>query len=107
MENSCEVSFFTGEPRVVLELANYIEKIVDDGGVPKFKCTICGSTKSQKSHVENHITDIHCPGSFQYTCSYCGLSFDKRNKMYKHRKLCQEKQFAYKIEPLKFNRQYF
>jgi len=83
-----------GEPRVVLELANYIEKIVDDGGVPKFKCTICGSTKSQKSHVENHITDIHCPGSFQYTCSYCGLSFDKRNKMYKHRKLCQEKQFA-------------
>jgi len=79
-----------GESRVML--ASYIEKVVDDRGAQKFKCTICGSTKSQKPHVENHIENIHFPGSFQYTCKHCGLSFDRRNLMYKHTMSCQYKQ---------------
>ena len=80
----------TGQSRQML--MNYIEKIVTDEGEQKFKCTICGSCKTQKAHAENHVENIHFPGCFSYSCKFCGMDFDRRNQLYKHVKIVPIKQ---------------
>jgi len=64
-------------------LLAYIDKFVEEGKT-KFRCTICGTVNGQRAHSENHIENIHFPGSFTYTCKYCDETFNLRNKLYKH-----------------------
>jgi len=65
-------------------LLEYIEKVYDDDGRAKFRCSICGTINGQRSHSENHVENIHFPGSFVYTCKHCDMMFNLRNKLYKH-----------------------
>lgn len=64
-------------------LLEYIEKFVDEGKT-KFRCTLCGTVNGQRAHSENHVENIHFPGSFTYNCKYCEETFTLRNKLYKH-----------------------
>lgn len=64
-------------------LLEYIEKVVDEGRT-KYRCTLCGTINGQRAHSENHVENIHFPGSFTYNCKYCQETFNLRNKLYKH-----------------------
>jgi len=67
-------------------LQQYIEKVAegDSKGKYHYQCTICGKMNGQKIHTENHIESIHFPGSFEYKCKYCAMTFPGRNMMYMH-----------------------
>jgi len=65
-------------------LLEYIEKVYDDDGRAKFRCSICGTINGQRSHSENHVENIHFPGVLVYSCKHCDMTFDKRNSLYKH-----------------------
>jgi len=65
-------------------LLEYIEKVYDDDGKAKFRCSICGTVNGQRSHSENHVENIHFPGLLVYSCKHCDMTFDKRNSLYKH-----------------------
>lgn len=80
--------FLAGQDRSVL--LNNIEKVTTESGEVKYKCAICGSLKSQKAHAENHVENLHFRGYFQYNCKHCGLSFDRRNQLYKHVVSCRQ-----------------
>ena len=64
-------------------LLEYIEKFAEEGKT-KFRCTLCGTVNGQRAHSENHVENIHFPGSFTYNCKYCEETFTLRNKLYKH-----------------------
>jgi uncharacterized C2H2 Zn-finger protein len=64
-------------------LLEYIEKFVEEGKA-KFRCSLCGAVNGQRAHSENHVENIHFPGSFTYSCKYCHQTFSLRNKLYKH-----------------------
>ena len=65
-------------------LQQFIEKITEGNDKGKYKCTMCGKINGQKIHTQNHIESIHFPGTFEYNCKHCDLSFSGRNKLYIH-----------------------
>jgi len=65
-------------------LQQFIEKITDGNDKGKYRCTMCGKINGQKIHTQNHIESIHFPGTFEYNCKHCDLSFSGRNKLYIH-----------------------
>ena len=73
-------------------LSNYIEQVVGEDGGRKYKCVLCTQIFHKKEHIENHVENIHFPGTFQYNCKYCGQSFDRRNMLYKHHMSCEYKE---------------
>ena len=79
-----------GESRQML--SNYIEQVVSEDGGRKYKCVLCTQIFHKKEHIENHVENIHFPGTFQYNCKYCGQSFDRRNMLYKHHMSCEYKE---------------
>jgi len=61
----------------------YIQRLPENG--PKAQqCTICGKGFSDYSSTSKHVENIHFPGSFIYTCKFCGDTFTKKNLMYMH-----------------------
>ena len=64
----------------------FYEYIVKDpeSGPKMHKCTICGKQGSDRGNLRKHVENIHFPGLLVYTCKHCGLTFDKRNSLYKH-----------------------
>ena len=65
-------------------LQQYIEKVENGVNQGKYRCGICGKINGQKIHTQNHIESIHFPGTFQYDCKHCGMTFTGRNKLYIH-----------------------
>jgi len=65
-------------------LHQYIEKVMDGLDMGKYKCTICGKINGQKIQTENHIESIHFPGTIEYSCKHCQMTFTGRNKLYIH-----------------------
>lgn len=66
-------------------LDQHIEKVVDERTHKKqFMCTLCSKLHSQKIHCQNHLESIHFPDMFNYSCSYCGKTFNGKNKLYVH-----------------------
>ena len=65
-------------------LQQFIEKVTDGIDRGKYKCGICGKINGQKIHTQNHIESIHFPGTFEYNCKHCSLTFTGRNKLYIH-----------------------
>ena len=65
-------------------LHQFIEKVIDGVDKGKYKCGICGKINGQKIHTQNHIESIHFPGTFEYNCKHCEMTFTGRNKLYIH-----------------------
>ena len=66
-----------------LNFSQYIQKLPENG--PKAQqCTICGKGFSDLSSALKHVENIHFPGSFIYSCKFCGEQFTKKNMMYMH-----------------------
>jgi len=64
-------------------LNQYVQRFPENG--PKAqRCTVCGKSFSDYSSTLKHVENIHFPGSFIYTCKYCGQTFTKKNLMYIH-----------------------
>ena len=61
-----------------------IEKITDGIDKGKYKCLMCGKINGQKIHTQNHIESYHFPGTVEYNCKYCHMTFTGRNKLYFH-----------------------
>ena len=65
-------------------LEQYIERVADGLDRGKYKCGMCGKINGQKIHTQNHIESFHFPGTFEYNCKHCHLTFTGRNKLYFH-----------------------
>jgi len=65
-------------------LHQLIEKITDGIDKGKYKCGMCGKINGQKIHTQNHIESYHFPGTVEYNCKYCNMTFTGRNKLYFH-----------------------
>ena len=65
-------------------LEQYIERVAEGLDRGKYKCGICGKINGQKIHTQNHIESFHFPGTFEYNCKHCHLTFPGRNKLYFH-----------------------
>jgi len=48
------------------------------------RCSVCGKEFSDRSSARKHVENIHFPGSFIYSCKFCGETFTKKNMMYMH-----------------------
>ena len=48
------------------------------------RCSVCGKEFSDRSSARKHVENIHFPGSFNYSCKFCGETFTKKNMMYMH-----------------------
>ena len=60
-------------------------------------CIICAKDFVRRDHVINHLESVHFPESYNYTCNLCGVSFNTKNKLYKHNfKLHKENLFLRK-----------
>ena len=64
-------------------LNDYIVKECREGRTI-FKCTLCSNANSKKQTMVNHVESVHFPGTFLYTCKYCGKEYNAKNSLNVH-----------------------
>ena len=72
------------EKNISGDLLQYVTQVPIGPDSGKFMCSLCGKINAQKIHTLNHIESIHYPGTYEYSCKYCDLKFNGRNKLYIH-----------------------